>query len=116
MSATETQRIMVALEHLNVLHRHLAAGSFNDEVVTDAVSMRLSAAIAAIHDGDPALGIRLFKDEWQDIWGMRNRIAHGYMTTDPEIIIDSVNNDLPDFEQTLRAELNRLTSDSSATS
>ncbi|HMR48994.1 MAG TPA: DUF86 domain-containing protein [Arachnia sp.] len=116
MSATDAQRIMVALEHLEVLHRHLGAGRFDDEMVTDAVGMRLSAAIAAIHDGDPALGIRLFKDEWQDIWGMRNRIAHGYTTTDPEVIIDSVTNDLPDFERALRAELTRLTGDSSATS
>ncbi len=80
----------------------------SDEVIADAVSMRLSAAITAVHDGDPALGQRLFRSEWTDIWGMRNRLSHGYVTTDPAILVDTIAYDLPAFEKALRGELARL--------
>lgn len=110
MSArTDVERLAVALEHLDILHRHLERGALDDQLVADAVSMQLSAAIAAIHDGDPALGLRLFGPTWKHIWGMRNRLAHGYLTVDPLRVADTVHDDLPEFERTLRGEYARLT-------
>ncbi|MBM9464918.1 DUF86 domain-containing protein [Aeromicrobium sp. YIM 150415] len=104
----DAERIAAALEHLDAMHRHLAQGDIRENVIADAVSMRLLAAITAVHDGDPALGQRLFSTEWRDIWGMRNRIAHGYLTTDPVIIRSTVSNDVPAFERALREELAML--------
>jgi uncharacterized protein with HEPN domain len=49
---------------------------------------------------------RAFGDDWRVIWATRNRIAHGYAYIDLSIVQATVEQDLPLFEATLRAELN----------
>lgn len=104
----DEQLIVEALTHLDVLHRHLSRGDFTDEIVRDAVCMRLSAAIDALHDREPYLGERLFPDDWRKMWATRNYIAHAYVVIDIVIIRDTVENYLPTVEQVLREELARL--------
>ncbi|HEU4849967.1 MAG TPA: HepT-like ribonuclease domain-containing protein [Terrimesophilobacter sp.] len=105
MSRTDEELIRDALDHIDVLKRHLARGDLDDETVADAVSLRLAAAIEAVAEASPELRERTFGDEWKIIWSTRNRIAHGYAYVDVDIIRDTVEHDLPDFERRLRASI-----------
>ncbi|MFT4187973.1 MAG: DUF86 domain-containing protein [Aeromicrobium sp.] len=109
---TDAQRVAESLTHLDALHRHLSRHDLDDATVADAVSMRLSAAVEALHHGDPLLGKRLFGEQWRQIWGTRNYIAHGYAFVDFATIADTITSNLADFERILREELARLEKDS----
>ncbi len=39
------------------------------------------------------------------MWGMRNRIAHGYLLVSPEIVRATVERDLPEMIQLIEAAL-----------
>lgn len=68
MSRTDEELIRDALDHIDVLKRHLNRGDLDDETVADAVSLRLAAAIEAIAEASPQLRERSFGDEWRIIW------------------------------------------------
>lgn len=102
MSRTPEELLAEAVVHLDAMHRHLERGSISDETVADAVSMRLAAAIESLHRGAPGLTTDLFGNEWPVIWGMRNRIVHGYAWIDIETVRATVKDDLPAFEAILR--------------
>lgn len=108
MSRTSVELLAEAVSHLDAMHRHLARGAIDDETVADAVALRLAASIEALHRGAPELTERLFGDEWPVIWGMRNRIAHGYAWIDIETVRVTVEDDLPAVEAAVRALLDRL--------
>lgn len=105
MNRTLEERLAEAVAHLDAMHRHLERGSIDDETVADAVSLRLAATIETLHRGAPELTTELFGDEWAVIWGMRNRIAHGYAWIDIETVRATVEEDLPSVEAVLRSML-----------
>jgi len=67
----------------------------NSQLVLDAMCMRLSAALEVLHRLDEPTRERLFGGNWRLMWGMRNRIAHGYLLMDPAIILRTVAIDVP---------------------
>jgi uncharacterized protein with HEPN domain len=69
------------------------------------VSLRLAAAIEAISKTSPPFRAQHFGDEWAIVWATRNRITHGYATIDLTVIRDTVEQDLPEFENRLRRTL-----------
>lgn len=101
----------MALEHVDAIHRHLARGTLDEEIVIDAISIRLSAAIDVLNGGDPTLGERLFPAEWQTIKATRNVLAHAYHWVDDDRVRATVDNELPEFERVLREEFARLQGD-----
>nr|WP_155842360.1 HepT-like ribonuclease domain-containing protein [Agromyces luteolus] len=90
------------MAHLAALKRHLERGDLDDETVADAVSLRLAAAIEAVSHASDGYRERTFGADWKFIWATRNRIAHGYAYIDLTIIRDTVEQDLPEFEDKLR--------------
>lgn len=78
-------------------------------MVLDAASLRLAAAIETLSRLDDAMRSELFGAEWRVMWGMRNRIAHGYLGVDLGILQQTLEADLPDFIATLRAARRSLT-------
>lgn len=42
------------------------------------------------------------------IWATRNHIAHGYAFVSQDLIQETIRFNLPDFERTLRSELDKL--------
>jgi len=105
MSRADEELIRDALDHIEALKRHLARNDLADETVADAVSLRLAAAIEAVAETSPEFREHTFGNEWKIVWSTRNRIAHGYAYIDLEIIRDTVEHDLPDFERQLRASI-----------
>lgn len=65
------------LFHLELLNTYLERGDFNDTLILDGVCMRLSSAIEALSRLPVERREALFDEQWQAMWGTRNRIAHG---------------------------------------
>jgi uncharacterized protein with HEPN domain len=105
VSRLDEELVHDALDHIEMLKRHLDRGDIADETVADAVSLRLAAAIEAISETTFEFRERTFGNDWKTIWATRNRIAHGYAYVDLGIIRATVEQDLPDFEQKLRQSI-----------
>lgn len=73
-----------------------------DQLVIDAICMRLSAGIEILARLDADVRSELYGDNWPLMWGMRNRIAHGYLLVDSGIVRQTVEVDLPDIIQVVR--------------
>jgi uncharacterized protein with HEPN domain len=107
MTRSDHELVGDALEHIRMLHHHLERLDLADETVADAVSLRLAAAIESLSTTSEGLRERVFGDEWAIVWATRNRIAHGYAHIDVRIVRATVDQDLPQLEEALRAELGR---------
>lgn len=104
-SRTEREILADALEHLEVMQGHAAEHDLDGQLVIDAICMRLSAGIEALAALAPASRANLFADQWVLMWGMRNRIAHGYLLIDRAIIEQTLRDDIPPIVERLRAAL-----------
>lgn len=104
MSRSTPERLREALIHLELAARY-ADDRHLDQLVIDAICLRLSAGIEVLAGLDPPLRSRLFGGNWQLMWGMRNRIAHGYILVDSDIVRSTIEFDLPDIVVTIRREL-----------
>lgn len=88
-----------------ILRSHLASRGLDDQTVADAVSLRLAAAIESLAQCSDDIRTELFGDDWPLMWATRNRIAHGYAFIDSSIIQATVEEDLPEIERAISAEL-----------
>lgn len=71
-----------------------AAHDLNSQLVLDAVCMRLSAGLDSLNRLDAGGLGELFGPNWQLMWGMRNRIAHGYLLVDAGIVRRTLEHDI----------------------
>ena len=83
-----------ALSHFEIMQRP-AEQRLDERLVIDAVCMRLSAGIEALAALDPQVREEIFADVWPFMWGMRNRIAHGYLLVDTTVIRETLIHDIP---------------------
>ena len=112
MKRTEAELLGEARTHLGILMQHAQHDS-EDQLVIDAISMRLSAAIevlARLRDETEVLArLRdetrdaLFDGNWSGAWGLRNRIAHGYALVDSTVVRETVNFEVPELIQRIDA-------------
>ena len=82
-----------------------AERDLGDQVVLDAVCMRLSAGIETLATLDPDLREQLFGENWPLMWGMRNRIAHGYMLVDSAVVQQTLLYDIPGIIKLIQTKL-----------
>jgi uncharacterized protein with HEPN domain len=94
MTRTPEDVLREAQTHFTLMTRH-ARGDLADQLVIDAICMRLSAGVEALARLDTATRDRLFGDAWPLMWGMRNRIAHGYLLVDTDIVRRTLEHDIP---------------------
>jgi uncharacterized protein with HEPN domain len=73
---TPEESLREAQTHSHLMVKH-AQGDLTDQLVIDAVCMRLSAGVEALARLDTDTRDQLFGNAWPLMWGMRNRIAHG---------------------------------------
>lgn len=84
-----------------------AKQDLDERPVIDAVCMRLSAGIEALATLDPTTREEIFGDDLPLMWGMRNRIAHGYLLVDATIIRQTLAQDIPSIVSRIRLRLDR---------
>lgn len=103
MSRTDAELVRDALEHLEVLKQHLEMGPFENPLISDAVNMRLAAAIESLSQTSSHFRASNFGAEWDLMKAVRNRISHGYSLLDYEVIKATLEKDVPSLERTLRS-------------
>ena len=86
------------------MSRH-AQGDLTDQLVIDAICMRLSAGIEALGRLEEYKAGPTVRRCLADHLGMRNRIAHGYLLVDTDIVRRTVEHDIPPILTSIEAEL-----------
>jgi uncharacterized protein with HEPN domain len=79
---------------------------YSERLIQDAVVRNieiLGEAAQNIMKNCPALAEAHTKIPWQDIYGMRNRLTHGYFAVNHKAVWQVVVRELPILEPTLRA-------------
>ena len=71
----------------------------------DAVWLRLASGIEVLARLEPSVREDLFGQDWTLMWGMRNRIAHGYLLVHQGTVRETVERDLPEIVGALRRAL-----------
>ena len=94
MSRQTKEILHDALTHLLTAQAY-ADHDLEEQLVIDAICLRLSAGIEVLEKLDSDVLSELFGDDWSLMWGMRNRIAHGYLLVDAAIIGQTLVNDVP---------------------
>jgi len=94
VSRTQEEVLRDALVHFEMTQSY-ADRDLEDQLVIDAICMRLSAGIETLATLDAETRDALFGSDWPLMWGMRNRIAHGYLLVDADIIRETLLKDVP---------------------
>lgn len=99
MTRRERQRLADIDIAIAAIRQHLTRGDLSDGLVFDAVRVRLieiGEAVKAIPrellDREPTI-------PWDQVAGMRDRLAHHYFDTSHTILQATVTHDLPELEQ-----------------
>ncbi|MBE7370683.1 HepT-like ribonuclease domain-containing protein [Dermacoccus barathri] len=100
---TPAENVEEARYHLQFVVTYLDEPA--TQVAPDAIAMRLSAALEAISALPVEMRDRVCMGEWKEMWGMRNRIAHGYALTDGRLLRTTAERDVPTLLTRLAAEL-----------
>ncbi len=103
MTRTREESLREARTHV-ALMRQQAVGDLADQLVIDAVCMRLSTGVQALAQLDPPTRDRLFGDAWPLMWGMRNCIAPGYLLVDTDIVRRTLQHDIPPIRASIESE------------
>ena len=101
MSRTQDEILHDALTHFETTQAY-ADRDLDDQLVIDAICMRISAGIETLATLGPDVRDHLFGKDWPLMWGMRNRIAHGYLLIDADIVRATLRRDVPGIIQHIR--------------
>jgi uncharacterized protein with HEPN domain len=93
-----------AMAHFELMQDY-AQRDLSEQLVVDAVCLRLSAGIEALAGLDASRREDLFGHAWPLMWGMRNRIAHGYLLVDADIARRTLEVDIPPIIESIRQAL-----------
>lgn len=104
MSRSTDELLREALVHLELANSY-ADNSDLDQLIIDAICMRLSAGIEVLARLDVSVRSALFGASWPFMCGMRNRIAHGYLLVNSDIVRQTIKVDLPDIVRVIRDEI-----------
>ena len=103
MSYRERQRLADIQAAIDAIRSHLRRGDLSDGLVSDAVRIRL----LEIGEAVKALPADLLSSQpgipWSQIARMRDHLAHRYFDTDHAILQATVDNDLPELENAVKA-------------
>jgi uncharacterized protein with HEPN domain len=105
VSYRERQRLADIQTAIDAIRSHLRRGDLSDGLVSDAVRIRL----LEIGEAVKALPTDLLSSQpgipWSQIARMRDHLAHRYFDTDHAILQATVDNDLPELENAVKALL-----------
>jgi uncharacterized protein with HEPN domain len=90
------------LSAIEAIVSYLKRGSLDDGLVFDAVRLRLIEIGEAVKRIDPDVLAAEPDIPWEDVAGMRDRLAHRYFHTSHAIVQATVEGDLPILEVGVR--------------
>ena len=102
------QMLQEAVAHFEVVAEYGEA-DLTDQKTVDAICMRLSAGVEALSGLEAVEREALFGEVWNQMWGMRNRIAHGYLLVEPAIVASTLERDVPLVIDIVKSAIDQLT-------
>ncbi|MCC2591878.1 DUF86 domain-containing protein [Tessaracoccus sp. OS52] len=96
-----------ALLHLDFIDRY-ATMDLGQDVVVDAIALRLASMIDALNGLPSVLLEDLFGEDWPAMRGLRNRIAHGYHLVAADVLRVTVTQELPAVRESLGRRLSDI--------
>lgn len=87
---------------IGAIAAHMRRGGLEDDLVFDAVRVRLIEIGEAVKDVDPSFLARERSVPWTDVARMRDHLAHRYFDTDHLIVGATVKHDLPPLRDAVR--------------
>jgi len=115
VSRSVADRLRDILAASDAIARHLTRGPrdnpLDDGLVFDAVRVRLIEIGEAVKDLPEYVTATEPEMPWQQIAGMRDRLAHRYFDTTHAILSATVRNDLPELRTTVERLLDRFSQD-----
>ncbi|NLA36747.1 MAG: DUF86 domain-containing protein [Actinobacteria bacterium] len=87
---------------------HLERGPLDDDLISDAIRMRLIEVGEAVKDIDQSVLDLEPSVPWRDVAGMRDVLAHRYFESSAQIIRATVEHDLPALQVAVERLLRRM--------
>lgn len=115
MSRRDDARLGDIVDAITVINAHLMRGDLQDELVFDAVRVRLIEIGEAVKGIRPDLLNEFPQVPWTEIARMRDHLAHRYFDTDHAIVQDVVDNELGPLLEAVRSLIERSDPDGSGT-
>lgn len=94
MSRHDSERLDDITAAIEAIRAHASRGPLSDDLVNDAIRIRLLEIGEAVKSLDPQLTAREPELPWRQIARMRDHLAHRYFLTERQIIQDTIDNDL----------------------
>jgi len=95
------------IDAIRAIRTYQERGDLSDGLVFDAVRLRL----IEIGEAVKRLGPELLESEpdlpWEEIAGMRDRLAHRYFDTSHAIVQATIDNDIPELDLAVRRLLSK---------
>lgn len=100
---SDSERLADILDAVQRIRRHVKAGDrrgFDEDEVLQSAVLRWFEII-----GEASRGLTdQFRDEhpevpWREVFGMRNRVTHGYFDIDLDVVWNTIMNDLPGVDE-----------------
>jgi uncharacterized protein with HEPN domain len=102
VSRSDADRLDDILTAIEAIRAHVARGPLTDDLVHDAVRIRLleiGEAVKSLSDEVTSAETGL---PWRQIARMRDHLAHRYFATLPEVLQSTVDNDLEPLETAVK--------------
>jgi uncharacterized protein with HEPN domain len=103
MTSSDQPRLADIQAAIDAIRSHLQRGDLSDGLVFDAVRIRLLEIGEAVRALPQSLLDTQPEIPWRQIARMRDHLAHRYFDTAHAILQATVDDDLPELEQAIRA-------------
>lgn len=98
MSRSDVDRIDDITAAIHAIRSHVERGPLSDDLVSDAVRIRLLEIGEAVKSISPELTATEPEIPWRQIARMRDHLAHRYFMTELEILRGTIDSDLDPLE------------------
>jgi len=86
------------IDAIQAIREYQERGSLSDGLIFDAVRLRLIEIGEAVKRLSPSLLASEPDLPWEEIAGMRDRLAHRYFDTSHAIVQATIDNDIPELD------------------
>lgn len=97
MSRHDHEWLVDIVDAIQAIRDYQERGDLNDGMIFDAVRLRLIEIGEAVKRLGPALLASEPDLPWEEIAGMRDRLAHRYFDTSHAIVQATIDNDIPEL-------------------
>lgn len=108
MSRGDEDRLDDIANAVAAIGSHLQRGPISDDLVMDAVAMRLLELGEAVKGLSPAITATEPDADWTGAAGMRDFLAHHYFATRPDIVQRTIDERLPGLDAAVARMLARI--------